>query len=468
MKASLCLIVLLYLSQLNCFAQDSRQGRVDKLFEAYDHANTPGLALMIIDHGKIIYQRGYGMADLEHEVPINAQTVFEIGSFSKQFTAFCALLLADKGIISLQDDVRKYIPELRDYGHPIRIINLITHTSGLRDIWVLFSLAGLGLENYYPPQMIFDMINRQYKLNFNPGDTFMYSNTGYFLLTEVIERASHESLRRFAQENLFGPLGMNHTHYHDDYTELVKGRAFGYDKIDSGFRWNISFNTSVGAGRLYTTVGDLFLWDQHFYVNNLGASKDLISQETTPFVLNNGKPINYAFGLFVGTYQGFRIVEHNGAWAGYRSEILRFPDQQFSVICLSNRSDFRAVEVAKQVAAIFLPLQPAVESAPIPSSSAVAGDQKSLSAQVVGPSELSQLAGIYQSPELDVIYRLSVRDSVLEVQPGYGQAYWVTAQSRNRFVKDSMVITFTRSPQGVVTGFLLDDARVKGIEFFRK
>jgi CubicO group peptidase (beta-lactamase class C family) len=462
MKACLVLLVLILLRLTDCSAQDSAFRRIDKLFEVYDHTNTPGLALMIIDHGKVIYQRGYGMADLEHQVPISLQTVFEIGSFSKQFTAFCALLLADRGVISLDDDVRKFIPELHDYGHPIKIIHLITHTSGLRDVWTLFYLAGLGLENYYPSAMIFDMINRQKKLNFNPGDEFMYSNTGYFLLTEIIQRASHESLRRFAEENLFGPLGMRHTHYQDDYTELVGDRAFGYDKSDSGYRWNISFNTSVGAGRLYTTVEDLFLWDQHFYKNPLGSGQALVKEETTPFVLNDGKPTNYGFGLFVERYQGMKIQEHNGAWAGYRSEILRFPDQEFSVICLSNRSDFRSAEEARSVAAVFLPLQSSAASESIPAS------PKTLARAPIKNSDLAKMAGSYHSPELDVVYRLSAQDSLLRVQPGYGHALLLTPETNDRFVKDSMVITLIRSSRGQITGFLLDEARVKGIEFFRK
>jgi CubicO group peptidase (beta-lactamase class C family) len=457
-------IYCVFFSSISCYAQDSLSSKVDGVFEQYAHPSTPGLALLVIKEGKVIYKRGYGMADLEHAIPITPESVFELGSFSKQFTAFCALLMANRGLISLDDDVHKYIPELRDFGHEIKIIHLITHTSGLRDIWTLFYLAGLDLENYYPTGMVFDMINRQRKLNFNPGDEFLYSNTGYFLLTQIIERVSGKSLRRFAEENIFKPLGMIHTHFHDNYTELVPGRAFGYDKTDSGYRWNVSFNTMVGAGRLYSTVGDLYLWDQHFYNNTLGGGPALIDKEYEPFIFNNGKKSHYAFGLFTGEYQGMKTVEHGGAWAGYRTDILRFPDQQFSVICLSNCSDFRGEIAAKKIAAIYLHLK--MDSALYMNVPVAATKPASL--RTTADKIPARIAGTYYSDELNVKYILSVKDDSLQVQPGYGKPYMTVHSADSLFTYGTINLKIKTAASGEFTGFVLDAGRVTGIEFYRK
>jgi CubicO group peptidase (beta-lactamase class C family) len=462
MRISLFICYVL-LSSLSCRGQDNLSAKVDRLFAQYNHPNTPGLALMVIKSGKVLYQQGYGSADLEHGIPITPESVFELGSFSKQFTAFCALLLVNRGLISLDDDIHKYIPELRDFGHEIKISHLISHTSGLRDIWTLFYLSGLDLANYYPKGMIFDLINRQKKLNFNPGDEFLYSNTGYFLLTRIIEQVSGKNLRQFADENIFKPLGMVHTHFHDDYSQLVLGRAFGYDKTDSGYQWDVSFNTMVGAGRLYSTIGDLYLWNQHFSHNFLGGGAALIDKETEPFILNNGKSAGYAFGLFIGVYQGLKTVDHGGAWAGYRTEILRFPDQQFSVICLSNCSNFQGEISAKKIAAIYLDLKmdsDLYRTAPLTS--------RQPAPHTASKKIPDQIAGNYYSEELNVNYVLSVKNDSLQVQPGYGKPYLSVQSEDGQFTYGAIVLKMQSTATGKFSGFILDAGRVTGIEFYRK
>ena len=326
---------------------------VDKLFSQWDKKGTPGCALAIIKDGKIIYKRGYGMANLEHNIPISSQTVFYIGSVSKQFVAMSIALLAKQGKLSLNDDIRKYVRELPDYGNPITIRNLIHHTSGLRDYLTLLDIAGIDFGTYHEDDVV-ELIARQKELNFKPGEEYLYSNSGYFLLAVTVERASGKSLREFAGENIFNPLRMKNSHFHDDYRTLIKNRASGYYPAAKGKYKNfISSFDCVGSGGLFTSVEDLFLWDQNFYHHKVGG-KDLIELMHTRGKLNSGKELDYAFALSIGSYRGLKTVGHGGALGGYRAVMIRFPVQNFSVICLSNLSSFNPTKLSQQVADIYL------------------------------------------------------------------------------------------------------------------
>lgn len=338
------------------YQDDALAARVDKLFAQWDKPNSPGGMLAIIKDGKVIYKRGYGMADLEHNVSITPATVFNIASTSKQFTAMSILILARQGKISLDDDIRKYIPEMPKYDSPITIRQLIHHTSGLRDYVGLMSLAGIRQEDYYDKDDIMEVMARQKNLNFKSGSEFLYSNTGYVLLSMVVQKVSGKPLREFAEENIFKPLGMKNTQFRDDHTAIIPNRAMGYSPGTTGsFRINMHDVDVVGDSNLYTTVDDLFLWDQNFYNNSLNAGdKELILQLLTPVALTNHKETDYAFGLHVGKYKGLKIVSHSGNTPGYRTEMIRFPDERFSVICLTNVSNLNAGKLASQVADIYL------------------------------------------------------------------------------------------------------------------
>lgn len=335
---------------------DELAARVDKLFAPWDKPNSPGGMLAIIKDGKVIYERGYGAADLEHNVSISSTTVFNIASTSKQFTAMSILILARQGKISLDDDIRKYIPEMPKYDSPITVRQLIHHTSGLRDYPGLMSLAGVRREDYYDKDDVMDVLVRQKNLNFKPGSEFLYSNTGYILLSLIVQKVSGKSLREFADENMFKPLGMKNTHFRDDHTEVIPNRAVGYSPGGTGpFRISMRDLDTVGDSNLYTTVNDLFFWDQNFYSNSLNqGDKELISQLLTPVALNNNEKTEYAFGLHVTRYKGLKMVSHAGNTPGYRAEMIRFPDHRFSVICLTNVSDLNAEKLARQVADIYL------------------------------------------------------------------------------------------------------------------
>ena len=386
-------------------AADERTGKVDKLFAEWDTTVSPGCALAVIQDGRIIYERGYGMAKIEDGLAMTPAKIFDIGSTSKQFTAASIALLIRDGKISPDDDVRKYIPELPRYEKTITIGHLLHHTSGLRDYNALLELSGFRPESDSPTvEEALEVICRQKRLNYPPGEEYSYTNTGFFLLGQIVERVSGKRLNAFAQERLFGPLGMNHTIFQDDHRQIVKNRASGYDKTEKGFKLDMSNWDETGDGNVYTSVEDLFLWDQAFYTNALG--KDLMDMLHTVGVLNNGKKLDYAFGLVVTEHKGLKVVEHGGAWAGFRAGFVRFPEQKFSVICLANLSSINPSGLCYKVADIYL----ADLLKEVPKAGAKAAEPVKLS-----PQELEAKAGNYQDDKFGMWLSLSVKEGKLEM-----------------------------------------------------
>ncbi len=312
--------------------------KVDGLFKAYNKPDVPGCAVGIIHRGKLIYKKGFGSANLEYTIPISPSTVFDIASISKQFTAACALVLEYQGKLSLQDDIRKYLPELR-YKQKITPLHLIHHTSGIPDYCELMGLAGMPFYNDYSEAQIIELIAKQ-PLNFKPGEEHLYNNSGYFLLAEIIARVSGKSLNVFATEHIFKPLKMNHTQFYDDHTRIIKNRAIGYSPTKQGFAIEHYKLDIVGDGAIHTTIEDLFLWDKNFYKNKLIGGQEFINRFLTPGKLNSGESTNYAFGLNILNYQNQKIIFHNGSWAGFTSEFTQLPEHRFSAIILTNRNDY--------------------------------------------------------------------------------------------------------------------------------
>jgi CubicO group peptidase (beta-lactamase class C family) len=355
MRFVLITLALRMLLGVAALAQDIPSQKVDQIFSVYDKPLSPGCSVGVIRDGEFVYRKAYGLASLELAVPLSPQSVFYIGSVSKQFTAAAMVLAAEQGYLSLDDDVRKYIPELPDYGHVVTLRQMIHQTSGFRDFFTLLYLSGHYVGDFDSPEDIFKIVVRQRRLNNIPGDEWIYSNTNYFLLGIVVKRATKKSLSEFAAENIFQPLAMSHTLFYDDHTLVVPGRVAAYDSAPhDSFRvdWSTAYEV-VGGGGLMSTVDDLLLWDRNFYANRLGKGT-LVQQLQSPGVLNNGNNISYAMGLDLGNYRGLPIVEHGGALFGYRAELLRFPEQEFSVICLCNTASAMPENLARQVADIYL------------------------------------------------------------------------------------------------------------------
>jgi CubicO group peptidase (beta-lactamase class C family) len=359
-------------------ARDAVGARVDAVFADYDKPDSPGCALGVYRDGALAYARGYGMADLERGVPITPRTVFDIGSTSKQFSAAAIVLLAQDGTLTLDDDVRRWVPELPDYGARITIRHLLLHTSGLRDYIGLLTLAGHRTDDVTEADDALRILARQKALNFEPGAEHLYSNSGYFLLSTIVERASGKTLQAFARERIFAPLGMTKTHYLGSYDDIVADRALAYaPRPGGGLRQDISRWLQVGDGAVFTTVEELLHWDNNFYDPKVGGAA-LLETLQAPGSLNGDKPLTYALGLGIGTYRGQRTVSHGGSWGGYRAELLRFPDQRFSVATLCNLGTINPTQLARQVAAVYLedvlaPAPAATASGPSVDFSAVSG-----------------------------------------------------------------------------------------------
>lgn len=389
--------------------------KLDALFADWTHPGAPGGTLAIIQDGEIVYKKGYGLANLEHDIPNTPATVYDIASISKQFVAFCVLLLAHRGRLSLDDDVRKYFPTLPDYGEKITLRHLIHHTSGLRDYLDLMAVSGLSFNNSYWPSEIVEWVSRQRGLNFKPGEQFSYSNTGYFLLGEVVQLVSGQKLGEFAQENIFTPLGMTSTRFWDDHTAIVKNRAWSYwVPAENVFRQALTTSVIVGDGGILTTVEDLFLWDQNFYGSKLEGGDHLTELLQTPGTLNDGTPLNYAFGLFLETYRGQQVVSHGGEWMGYVSQVMRFPDQHFSVILLCNRIDAPVTLLAYQVADLCLDgVLATAPTQPVTDAEASTG--------IDMPREtLTPYLGRYLCEDLNLVWTFTEQDGKLHVESSGG------------------------------------------------
>ncbi|HVZ38464.1 MAG TPA: serine hydrolase domain-containing protein [Candidatus Kapabacteria bacterium] len=372
---------------------DSLARRVDSVFAPMNHADAPGCAVGIYHDDRIVYEHGYGIADLEHAVAIAPRTVFDIGSMSKQFTAACLLLLAQEGKLSLDDDVHRYLPELPDYGAPITIRNLLNHTSGLRDYIGLLALSGRNIDDVTTPEDALRMIVRQKGLDFPTGTQHQYCNTGYFLASLIVRRVSGRSLRDYAAAHIFKPLGMEHTAYVDDHTAIVPDRAVGYSRGDGGaWHRDVSYWEQNGDGGVFTTVEDLLQWDRNFYNPRVGGA-GMIAELGRRGLLKNGDTLDYAEGLYYGTIGGLQTVEHSGSWGGYRSTIIRIPTEHFTVVVLSNSGQTNPDRVARGVIRAVL----GGRLAPAPAPDAPKGDAAVVH---IEPAAFDACAGLYELAEM--------------------------------------------------------------------
>lgn len=327
--------------------------QVDKLFRPWDTDKSPGAAVAVLYRGAVIHHEGYGMANLEHAIPISSTSVFDIASVSKQFCAFAIAMLIDEGKIALDEDLRTYLAELPDFGHTITIQNLLYHTSGLRDWPGMLGLSGRELEDVISMEEILFFVTHQQTLNFVPGTRYSYSNTGYTLLALVIERVSGQSLRSFMESRVFEPLGMTRTFFQDDHEEVVSGRVTSYSPQAGNFQRIGNGLMATGSSSLHTTTEDLLKWVQNFENQSLGTPA-VHSMMNLQGQLSDGTALPYGFGLVRGTYRGLNTLSHSGGWAGFRTTILRIPDHEFAVIVLGNHASLNAAVMAQRVAEHYL------------------------------------------------------------------------------------------------------------------
>ena len=365
---------------------DSLERHVDRVFQPFTAAGSPGCIVGVDRAGHAPLTKGYGLANLEYGVPLTGQSISESGSVAKQFTAAAVALLHLEGKLSLDDDVRKHIPELPDFGAPITIRHLLTHTSGLRDQWALLGLMGRGPgSEVHTMAEILDLASRQRELNFAPGSEYLYSNTGYVLAALVVQRVSGMPFARFSHERFFAPLGMTATQWRDDYRRVVPGRATAYDRESSGWVQDMPFTMVHGNGGLLSSAADLLRWNRALTEGLLGRA-ELTRLLETQQRLTDGRTIAYALGLSVDSWRpGVREVGHGGSTAGYRTYLARYPEAKASIAVFCNTATANPTSLAHRVMEVVLPRPASARKAPTP----------------VAAEARAQLAGTYRDPRTD-------------------------------------------------------------------
>lgn len=351
-----------------------------------------------------------GQSDLEHPDPLTPATIFETGSLAKQFTAAAMILLVQDGKLSLDDDIRRYLPEMPDYGTSITIRHLLTHTSGLREQWSLLALTGNGPGTQtHGMATILDLASRQKGLNFKPGAEFLYTNTNYALSAITIERVSGVSLQRFTDQRLFQPLGMSHTRWREDFRTVVPRRATAYAPTDEGFIANMPFTNVYGNGGLLTTVGDLLRWNAFLdKPSELPGGQALAAALQTPGHLSNGAPLEYALGLEVTRDHGRRLVSHSGSTGGYKTWLGRYPDEGVSIAVMCNNGRIDPVEMGEQVAE-----QALLATGHAKAEADVSAPKAAAAAQA--PKDFAPYQGLFRDP---------VTGQLVQVEVVSGQLTW--------------------------------------------
>jgi CubicO group peptidase (beta-lactamase class C family) len=330
---------------------DSLEIKMNGMFQKYNGG--PGLAAGIVKDGKVIFKKGYGMANLEYDVPISSSTVFDIASVSKQFAGLAISTLVQDGKISVQDDIRKYLPEVPDFGKTITINHLLHHMSGLRDWPEALNVAGWRWDEAFSFSDIIRMVKKQKELDFEPGAKYSYSNTGYNLLALIVEKVTKQTFREWTDAHIFSPLQMTSSHFQDDYSKITKNMAYSYWRDGNEFHKEMTGLTALGSSSLFTNVDDLCKWVINFS-NRVDAKDPIYLRMLEDGVMNNGDKTRYGYGLALGDLGGMKTVDHTGGWAGYRTVIMNFPDEKVSIILLGNIGEFYSYGSAIDVAKIIL------------------------------------------------------------------------------------------------------------------
>jgi CubicO group peptidase (beta-lactamase class C family) len=351
----LCAVLLLGgpAAHAPALAQEQALGdRIDRLFTRFG-SDTPGAAIAVVRDGETLYTQGYGMADLEHAIPVTPTTIFDVASVSKQFAGMAIAMLVEQGDIDLDAQIQRYIPEVPDFGTAITMRHLVHHTSGIRDWPHTLVLGGWRFDDVIAFDQILRMVWNQRELNFEPGSEYTYSNTNYNLLAETVARVTGRSFRAWTDENILEPLGMSSSHFQDDHTEIVPGRAYGYERGESRYRTVFNGLTALGSSSLFSTAEDMARWLVNYNTRQVGGRAVYDRMRTRGF-LNNGEEIAYAYGISRGSWRDRQTWTHSGGWAGFRSYLLHLPEERLGVVILSNAGDYNPGPPAYRIAQIVL------------------------------------------------------------------------------------------------------------------
>lgn len=462
----LCVILFVFSAQAQPFNNQQVQ-KINALFKAWDSTHTPGGAFGVFYKGELVYTNAFGMASLEFDVANTTETVFNIASVSKQFTAYSLVLLEQQGKLSLDDEIQKHLPEVPDFGEKITLRHLLHHTSGLRNFQNLLAMTGWREGDPMTNEDCLRIVQGQKELNFSPGAEYLYCNTGFNLAATVVERTSGQSFQDWTRENIFEPLDMHNSGYREDMEVVHKNTATSYDgNAEEGFRQPHKYWTYMGNGNIYTTISDLAKWLENFRNPTVGGEEG-IQTLVTQGILNDGDTLTYALGIGVGEYRGIRRFSHGGSIGGYRSSLVYYPDEELGIIVISN---FSSADPGGKVAGIsdilledkMEPVEVKVNEAneePVPFSE---NELLALAKKMEG------LAGTYYSPELDTRYEIHPDGKQFLVKHQRHLDFQIIPISENElqgtayFFRDVKVI---RDANGVVEGIRVSNGRVRNLWF---
>lgn len=445
----------------------SIEERIDQILDPIVSPDHPGCAIAAFKNGEPVFTKGFGMANLDHDIANTPQTVFRIASVSKHVTAVCMLLLEDEGLVDLDTDIRTYLPELHDHGHKITIRHLLHHTSGLREYSSLMVMCDIEESDNWEKEEALRMICRQRGLDFVPGERYSYCNSGYFLCSIICERVSGKTLRQFADENIFQPLKMSQTHFHDESTEVVKQRANGYSPAGNNrYRLDETGLDQVGDGGIYTTVHDFGKWTDALIRDQWKPG--LLQRLLSPFTLNDGQELDYRFGIDESTYRGFRRLSHGGAWVGYRSQMWILPEEGWVFLCFANRSNFNPGRVLRLTSEVIA--EELFREAPkFEWENRRRESPSRKEPEWVIEWNAEDFTGLYHSNELQVTWRLAASDQGLQLVDWGDESYPLQLTTDDRLLgKPSWLrLKIRRDEQGRVRDLEFGSGIPAGIVFKR-
>ena len=484
-------------------AQSPAPEQMAAIFAEYQSSNTPGCAAAVEIAKRDTFAAAYGMADLEHAAGNTPATVFEVGSVSKQFTAAAILLLVERGQISLDDDVRKYFPEIPAYERPVTVRQLLNHTSGLRDWGEVENIAGWprGTREYSHAHVL-EIISRQHSLNYPPGDAWSYTNSGYNLAAMLVERVSGTTLQAFCRKEFFQPLGMASTQWRDDFRRIVPNRAIAYALHGTEWRQEMPFEDVYGNGGLLSTVGDLLKWNDNITSGKLHASLFQLMQK--PGFLSDGRPVNYGFGLFLYHFQGLEEIGHSGATAGYRAWLGRIPSKGLSIAVICNAASANATGLAHQIANLYLGAAPpdpppasaqhdfkaglyrsvrdhstvTVDTKNVRANARFEGGKMIISDPVYGDdvwelvehsitTNLSEFVGVYTSEEAESVLRVVIENGNLTIHRRPNSSFTLNPTYADAFYCLLGNVRFVKDAAQKIVGLSLSEPRVWDLRFTR-
>ncbi|MEL6367668.1 MAG: serine hydrolase domain-containing protein, partial [Pseudomonadota bacterium] len=452
---SLFLAAALALQVLPAFAVEL--GDIRALYKDNFNDEAPGLAVVVVKDNETIFSEGFGGANLEYGIPISESTVFHVASLSKQFTAFAILKLEQDGLLSVDDDVRTYLPEVPDFGHTITLRHLLTHSSGLREQWRLLEMAGWRLDDVITNDHVLTLVQDQKSLNFVPGTKFMYCNTGFTLLAEIVERVTDQSFAEYANTQIFEPLEMESSLFFDDHETIVTNRAYSYQRMDGVVRKSRLNFATVGPTSLFTTVSDMSKWAINFSTLTIG-NKEIFEKMSRMGERPDGSPVSYAMGQFVDQYKGRQMIYHSGSDAGYRAFFARLPEERLSVAVFANASNIDARSETFKAIDLYLEDGATTASSPEPETAKDFEYDPETFISVL-PEQLKPFEARYWNPEENSFTEIKVRENELIFTPPSGSEVTLIPVGAGQF-------KLPGTPYDVSVNFKTDEERGEIMEVY--